>query len=336
MNPAEIQIQQSEFILRNIIANEYVVSVLFVSLGLLLSISVLKKIFRLTTSISIWFLQFVLTLLLLIASETVLINGLEKIIPHHVVINIFSILWWLISAYFIVIAIEILIWQPVEKQVGHVIPNSPRLWVILFIYLLAIDGILVFVYEQQFMAFLVSFTVLAIIVGFGMRTIITNLAHILAGTALELDHHFRVGDWVKIGDFEEGELTNISYRVTQIRTRDECLLSIPNHTVSESAIKNFCSLDDVVRLKTTLHISVIHAPKRVKKILLDAVSSTPSVLTYSSPVVVITGISNGMIEYTIYYLIDDYFLKETITDELLERIWYYLNQVNITPTVPDQ
>ena len=43
--------------------------------------------------------------------------------------------------------------------------------------------------------------------------------------------------WIKVSDFDEGEVVDISWRTTKILTKDNSILSFPNSTVSEGQIK---------------------------------------------------------------------------------------------------
>ncbi len=65
-----------------------------------------------------------------------------------------------------------------------------------------------------------------------------NISNIFAGLALNIERPFRIGDKVKIGDLNEGEVLDITWRTIKIRTRDNVLVSIPNSAAAENPIHN--------------------------------------------------------------------------------------------------
>lgn len=52
------------------------------------------------------------------------------------VILIFDVLWWLIPAFFLHMALRPFVWKPMEKQTGRPVPNVLRRFPAYIIYLL--------------------------------------------------------------------------------------------------------------------------------------------------------------------------------------------------------
>jgi branched-chain amino acid transport system substrate-binding protein len=310
---------------------EYAVAILVFSIFSIPFLSILGKIlgkeFR-QLSKWFWFGQVISTFLLLTSGEIVLVDWLVETTHVSYAQTGFDILWWLVPAYLIILGIETLIWTPTEKKYDRFIPNIIRIFAATIIYSLAVFGIIVFVYKSIIIA---SIFIVLPVIGIGFAIHQTS-----AGIALNIDRPFRIGDWVKIGEFEEGEVVDITWRTVRLKTRDECLICIPNQTVLQSTVKNFCYPDDVYWLTTTIKVSDVYASERVKKILLDAVLSANKILREPSPVIIVTNIGSGMIQYNIACCADDYGDKNFIKDGVFIRIWHCLRQADIEHAVESQ
>ena len=115
-----------------------------------------------------------------------------------------------------------------------------------------------------------------------------------------------------------------------LKTRDECIISIPSDVVLQASIKNFNYPDNVYWLDIKIKISDTHPQERVKKILLDALFSSNKILQEPAPVVLITDIANGIIEYSLNYCSDDYADRNFVKEDVFIRILHHLKQANIS------
>lgn len=65
---------------------------------------------------------------------------------------------------------------------------------------------------------------------------------LIGGALIILDKPFKVGDYIKVGNFE-GTVEEITFRSTNIRTLENSVLHIPNSEVSISAIINYNEME---------------------------------------------------------------------------------------------
>lgn len=83
----------------------------------------------------------------------------------------------------------------------------------------------------------------SVLAGAGLVGLTVSLAaqdtasNLFSGIVILLDRPFSLGDWVKIGDVE-GEVVDINFRSTKIRTLDNSVCILTNSTVSSSTINN--------------------------------------------------------------------------------------------------
>jgi MscS family membrane protein len=86
---------------------------------------------------------------------------------------------------------------------------------------------------------------------FGAQKTIENL---FGSISLAADQPFRVGDFVKVGEFA-GHVERIGMRSTRIRTLDRTLVSIPNGQLADMRIEDFASRD---RIRFAATVGVVY------------------------------------------------------------------------------
>jgi branched-chain amino acid transport system substrate-binding protein len=330
---AAIQIGKDQVSVRGMLPYQYAYHLMILSmlLFLLLTIASTKQQF----SKLIWVFQVIFAFLLLLSGEIIFADWLAKkttATQMKSIIRIFDILWWLIPAILIHIASERFVWKPLEEKVGA-LPNIIRHFFALLIYFFALIGIIVFVYEQRFTSLLAASGMIAMIVGLAIQI---NISNVFSGIVINMDRPFRIDDWIKIGQFNEGKVLDINWRATRIQERNGCMLSIPNSIAAESAIVNFHYPTEVYWLWPTVYVHPKYHPQRVKKILLDALLSSEKILKEPNPVVLFTGINEWSACYWIAFCARDYGEKYFILEEVWTRVWFHLSQANISPAVMRQ
>ncbi|MFC1742774.1 ABC transporter substrate-binding protein [Candidatus Riflebacteria bacterium] len=331
---AEIRIGRVEFTLRRFFSNKSSTYFFFLSIiCLVLPFLFAKKLNLAEYSKSILFYQGFFILLLLLSSEVIIVDFfLEEASKYFLdlIITSFDILWWIIPAVLLRMAAERFIWLPLEKQTGRTVPNIARRFLALLIYLLAFFGIIAFVFEQKLTSLLATSGVLAMIIGLAVQV---NISNIFSGIAMNLENPFRIGDWIKIGDHNDGKVVDITWRTIRIRTRDGCILSIPNATASESSIHNFSYPDDTYWTWFTVHIDPVHPPERVVKILFDSLISAECVLKDPEPIARLKGLTSWAADYSIVFCSHDFEEKNTTRASVWTRVWTHLYRAGFAPAV---
>ena len=287
---------------------------------------------------SLWIFQVFFLFLLLISTEIFVIRWIIKdfkTIPLEIVIKIFEVLWWVIPAILVNMAVERFLWLQLEETTGRTIPNLMRFVTALLIYTLALFGVLAFVFAKPITSLLATSGVVTIIIGLAIQM---NLSNIFSGIALNIDRSLRIGDWVKIGDFDEGKVVNINWRVTKIKTRREYILSIPNSTISTSNIHNFSYPDDQYWLLVRVPIEPKHDPRKVYDVLLNAVLSVEQgIIKTVKPGIWLENLKIGNVNnefvanYVIFFKTENYENKFRVLKRVWTNIWIELNQAGIIP-----
>lgn len=87
----------------------------------------------------------------------------------------------------------------------------------------------------------------SLVTGLGLTSVVIALAaqdlvgSLLSGIAIASDKPFIIGDFVKIGEYE-GNVTEIKFRCTRIRTVDDTIVTIKNSTITNSEVVNYTKM----------------------------------------------------------------------------------------------
>jgi len=294
----------------------------------------------------LWFVQAIFAFLLLISLEIFLDNVEGKTYVEYIskdietlraiVLTTFDILWWLMPAILLDVAVRRFFWIPLEEKTGRSVPGLMRFLISFIIYSLACFGVIAFVFKQPIASLLATGGLLAGVIGFALQT---NLSNIFSGIALSIERSFRVGDWVKIGS-DEGKVVDMNWRVTHIQTRGKYILSIPNGVVSTSNIHNFSYPDNQYWLKCTVYVDPKYDPRKIEEILIRAVFSVEEegVMTDAKPLILFDGIVTevNLVSYAILFKTEDYQYKGRVLKNVWQSIWIHLSQAGIIiPAEPE-
>jgi branched-chain amino acid transport system substrate-binding protein len=251
----------------------------------------------------------------------------------RLVISTYDLLWWIIPSVSVTQAVERYIWTPLEIRTDHKIPTVVRKFLNFLIYLMTLFGIVAFVYDQKITSLLASTGVVAMIIGLAIQV---NISNVFSGIAINMERPFRVGDWVKIGNLDEGKVVDITWRTTRIQLRNQVLISIPNSVASESAIINYSLPDGIVEMWFTIHIDPNVPPKRVVKVLLDAILSAEGVVRIPAPYARFNEFTDWSADYLFGYCFKDYGKKNAVRRTVWASIWTHLHRAGISPAFEKQ
>jgi branched-chain amino acid transport system substrate-binding protein len=292
-----------------------------------------KKVIRLKY---LWIYQVIFLLLLLVSTEMFVIRWIIEdfhLVPLETVRIVFEVLWWIMPAILLNMAIERFFWLPLEETTGRSVPTLMRFVTAFVIYTLALFGVIAFVFEKPITSLLATSGVVTVIIGLAIQM---NLSNVFSGIALNIDRSLRIGDWVKIGSFDDSRVVNMNWRVTQIETRRGYIVSIPNSTVANSDIHNFSYPDDQYWLRCRVPIEPKYDPRKVEEILLNAVLSVEEgVVKDFKPFIWMENIQLGSVNnefvtnYVVFFKTENYQKKFRVLKEVWKNIWIHLNRAGI-------
>ena len=172
----------------------------------------------------------------------------------------------------------------------------------------------------------------AVVVGFALQDTLGNL---FSGLAIQVEKPFRVGQWIRVGEFE-GKVEEVTWRATKLLTKAGQFVIVPNSTMSKDAILNFSEPTEPTRLEVTVGASYDVPPNVVKQALHEALENAPLVLSTPGADVVIEDFAASSVNYRVRFWIADYARDSSARDQVRSNIWYTFKRRDIEIPYPMQ
>ena len=213
------------------------------------------------------------------------------------------------------------------------VPSFLRDLLLLGVYLFFGATALRVIFDINMASILTTTTVLTAALAFAMQT---SLANIISGFQIQSDEAFRRGTWIWIKDKEiTGEIVNVGFRYSTVRTLEDHLVHVPNHYMTQNVVHSIGThpgAPQPVNLKVLLDYAF--SPERAKAILLDALRDEPGILREPAPWVKVDGFMDSGIHYNLRFYLEEYATLLEARDRILRRVWYAVTREGQTFPYP--
>jgi small-conductance mechanosensitive channel/CRP-like cAMP-binding protein len=172
----------------------------------------------------------------------------------------------------------------------------------------------------------------AVVVGFALQD---TLGNAFAGLGIQVEKPFRVGHWIKVGDFE-GKVSQITWRATKIATRAGTYVILPNNVISKESITNYSEPILPVRITVEVGATYLKPPNVVKAVILEAIGQAPLVLKTPAPDVLLTTFGDSAITYLARFWVPAFEIDEEAKDQVRSGIYYSFRRHGIDIPWPIQ
>jgi len=253
--------------------------------------------------------------------------------------RLFATAGWLVGGLLVYTAINRFLFIPVEVRTERPIPSVVRRFIILMLLAVAVCGGLSFVYDRQLTGILATSGIIAMVIGLAVQM---NISNLFAGLAIHFERPFRVGDWILVtpprgSAIAEGQVIDMTWRTTRVRTKDCSILCIPNSLAAESVVCNYSLPDPMCRSKAVIKISAAHPPDKVEKLLVDAALHAQGVLPEPQPTSRIRQVvPDGDAEYELIFYYRDIVNESATRRNVLRNVWRHLRNAGIGLDVPPE
>jgi small-conductance mechanosensitive channel len=148
--------------------------------------------------------------------------------------------------------------------------------------------------------------VITAVVAFSMQT---TLGNVLGGVVLQLDNSLRTGDWVRVDDVS-GQVVDITWRHTSVRTRNGETVVIPNGWLLQNrftVIGTPGTSQTPWRRWVRVNVDIANDPRRVVAVLESSVKDAQieRVAADPAPTAVLMEIGSGFGNYALRYWLTD-------------------------------
>ncbi len=219
-----------------------------------------------------------------------------------------------------------------ETRRQTVIPRLLRDTAAAVIFLIALLLVLSVGYhaETQLKGLLAGSGVIAIILGFAAQNVLSGL---VAGMSLQIERPYKVGDWLRVGD-TYGEVTDIDWGSTRLRTNDAVYLHIPNNEIVKQTITNLHYPTALHAMRISVGADYTVPPNRVKDALLRAATQATGVVAEPAPKIYLKEFADSAITYEIKFWMTSHAQYNEICDAIRTNVWYEFKRRKINIPFP--
>ncbi|HEX6097776.1 MAG TPA: mechanosensitive ion channel family protein [Thermoanaerobaculia bacterium] len=243
--------------------------------------------------------------------------------------NVSRFLIYIAVAFFIVRAVDYLVFDLVSRRRNVKAPVLLREIVSIFLFLILLTWAASFIFTTKVTAFLAGGTVLAAVLGLALQETLGNL---FAGIALALEDSFEVGDVIRSGE-HIGVVEALRWRGTRLRTFQNHLVIVPNSVLARAHLEVFPRHNLNARI---LRISVDKnvPPAVVLEVLAQAASHVDGVSTQLPAFARVAELGETGVTYEIKYHMADYSERDRIDADIRKAVWYALRRNDISIPYP--
>ncbi len=187
-------------------------------------------------------------------------------------------------------------------------------------------------------------------IGFNITTVLAASAGLLIGVGLALQTLFQdiisgvfilVDQTVHVGDIIEmdgkvGRVEEIKLRTTRAVTIDNKVLVIPNHFYLENSLYNWTQNGSATRESVEVRVAYGSDVQLVKKLLIEAASNHPDVLSYPEPSVIFTNFAESALDFKIIFTLGDSFMGQFPKSDIRFEIDRLFRENNIAIPFPQR
>ncbi|MBV8200265.1 MAG: mechanosensitive ion channel family protein, partial [Acidobacteria bacterium] len=178
---------------------------------------------------------------------------------------------------------------------------------------------------------LATSAVTSLVLGLALQPILANS---FAGLVISLERPFRINDWIRVGEHQEGRVVAITWRTTHLRTRDNDNIVIPNAKLADERVHNFYYPHPLHLERIRVPVHYKEPPYRVRRVLADCAAGVPGTLDKPSPDVYVIAFEDSAVLYELRVWIDDVANAPRIGSDLRARAWEELRKAGMSIPYP--
>ncbi|MDY0384520.1 mechanosensitive ion channel family protein [Trichlorobacter sp.] len=204
------------------------------------------------------------------------------------------------------------------------VPMLVRDAVRLLVYLLAALFSLHMVFKVDLSAVVATTTVLTAAVAFAMQS---TLANLFCGFSIQSDAKLARGTWLALPEKNLfGQLDNVGFRYTTLRTLDNNLVLVPNNQLVQSVVTTHGNRVEEAhqRAAVTLTVGLPYEmpPEEARSLLLAVLAEDSLVLAEPAPQVRLQSLAESSITYLLKFWLTDPQQRNQALDTVQTKVWY--------------
>lgn len=174
----------------------------------------------------------------------------------------------------------------------------------------------------------------ALLIGIGLA-LQTLFQDIISGIFILIDRSVQVGDIVEL-EGKVGRVEEIKLRTTRAVTIDNKVLIIPNHLYLTNSLYNWTQNGTLTRENVTVGVAYGSDIQLVKKLLIQAASTHPQVLSEPEPLVLFTDFGESSLDFKLVFTLNESFMGAIPKSDIRFEIDRLFREHNITIPFPQR
>ncbi|WP_282044325.1 mechanosensitive ion channel family protein [Winogradskyella flava] len=174
----------------------------------------------------------------------------------------------------------------------------------------------------------------ALLIGVGLA-LQTLFQDIISGVFILIDQSVHVGDIIEI-EGKVGRVEEIKLRTTRAVTIDNKVLVIPNHLYLTNSLYNWTQNGTLTRESVSVGVAYGSDVQLVKKLLLQAASTHPDVISVPEPAVLFTDFGDSSLNFRLVFTLNDSFKATFPKSDIRFEIDKLFRENNITIPFPQR
>lgn len=201
--------------------------------------------------------------------------------------------------------IDVFLWRFLELRIGTSIPRLLKDSVAAVVFFIAVILIVSVVFQKAVTGIWATSGVLGVVLGFALQSMI---ADVFCGIAINVDQPFKIGQWIQIHprgvESMIGCVTEISWRCTRLRSKENTVIVVPNSQISMMILKNLSEPIRNTRFQLEFCLDFGVPTERALRILLAGVTAAEGILSDPRPKARVTRVSERGAVYRVRYWLD--------------------------------
>jgi small-conductance mechanosensitive channel/CRP-like cAMP-binding protein len=236
---------------------------------------------------------------------------------------------WLTLAWLVVRVIDDIGWPLLfDQRSGYVIPRLFKDFVHTVVFAVAVGVILSMVFQTSLTGLITASGVVGLVLGFALRN---TIADFFSGISLNLERSFTIGDRIQLESGERGEVVEINWRTTIIKTLLGNHIIVPNSRISSMRIENHDKPAKPTKQFLELYLDFDVPPERAIRILKAAVTQAQAGIAAGFDTSVLcSDITERGVKYLVVYTVPEYPYMRA-RSEVLRSILHHLALADICP-----
>jgi small-conductance mechanosensitive channel len=202
----------------------------------------------------------------------------------------------------------------------------------------------------KYVVWVVSIIAIIETLGFKVQIILAGSAALLVGIGLGLQNIFSdfmsgifllIEGTIKVGEVIEvdgiiGKVEEINLRNSQILTRDNVVVIVPNSKFVSEKVVNWSKNHDSVRFSVEIGVAYGSDVRVVRRVLEDSMTELPEIEKSPEPFVRFTGFGESSVDFELIFWTQNSFRVENLKSDLRFLVYEKLYEHNITIPFPQR